>query len=177
MGTSAAVGILAYGYDLGGVEDGWKVREAGEYGQLELDWLPSDEDIARITRKRANFEADHAAAWDDPATLMEKRLLAASGFTETDWEAYGYFARRGAAEDALGVQFEAYGCADTYPVYVLAAKVITVNPGGCDVIDMAALSDPETLAGYDAKLSAALTTLGITPTQDKPAWLLCSYWD
>jgi hypothetical protein len=28
----------------------------------------------------------------------------------------------------------------------------------------------------DAKLASALRILGWTPVQDKPAWLLCSYW-
>lgn len=161
MGTSTD-GILAYGYDLGGDEEGWKVRETGEYGDLKLDWLAD-----------AGEDGDED---NDVVEQMRKRLLAVvAGFTETDWEADGYFDRESDAENAVGVGFESY-CSGEYPMYVLAAKVITAKRGDCDVIDMAALSDPETLAGHDAKLSAALTALGITPAQGKPAWLLCSYW-
>jgi hypothetical protein len=158
MGQSTD-GILAYGYDLGGEEEGWTVREAGEYGELSLDWLPDPE----------------AEEGYDIPDLMLTRLLEASGFAETDWQAGGYFARKHAAEAALGVEIESY-CSGEYPLYLLAAKVITVNRGDVKPVDMAALSDPAVLAAYDAKLASALHVLGVTPVQDKPAWLLCSYW-
>lgn len=161
MGTSTD-GILAYGYDLGGSEGEWKVRETGEYGALNVGWLPEEDD--------EDDEGDH-----DIVTLMEKRLLVASGFAETDWEAEGYFARERAAEESIGVKVESY-CSGDYPMYVLAAKVITASRGDCEPIDMGALAAPELLAGWDAKLSAALGVLGITPEQEKPSWLLCSYW-
>lgn len=159
MGQSTN-GMLVYGYDLGGGEEEWKVREADKYGGLEgLDWLPDPDDEDS----------------DGIADAMMTRLLAASGFTETDWEADGYFGRVRAAEEALGVEIETY-CSDDYPMSVLAAKTLTAYRGDCDVLDMAALNDPGTLAGYDAKLAAALVALGLTPVQEKPAWLLCSYW-
>ena len=159
MGQSTN-GILAYGYDLGGDEGGWKVREAGEYGDLTLPWLPEPEDFDDY----------------DLATLLERRLLDASGFTETYEDGRpDYFARVRAAKEALGVELESY-CMGDYPMYVLAAKAITAYRGDCDVVDMAELSRPETLAGWDAKLSAALAALGMPPVQEKPAWLLCSYW-
>ena len=156
MGQSTD-GILAYGYDLGG-EDEWKVREAGEYGELAVDWLPDPE-----------TEEDY-----DVLDLLTTRLLAASGFTETDWEAEGYYRRKDAAEKALGVEIETC-CSDDYTLYLLAAKVITVHRGDAKVIGMAALSDPALLAGYDAKLASAVAALGITPLQEKPAWLLSSW--
>ena len=138
---------------------GTLVREASEYGALTLDWLPDPE-----------AEEDY-----DVPDLMLTRLLEASGFTEADWQAEGYFARKRAAEEALGVEFETY-CSDSYQMYLLAAKVITVYRGDVELIDMAALGDSATLAAYDEKLAASLRVLGITPVQDKPAWLLCSYW-
>jgi hypothetical protein len=159
MGQSTN-GILAYGYDLGGEEGGWKVREAGEYGELTLPWLPDPE-----------AEEDY-----DLEELLERRLLDASGFTETYEDGReGYFGRESAAKAALGVELESY-CMGDYPMYVLATKVLTAYRGDCDVIDMAELSRPEILAGWDTKLSAALAALGMTPVQEKPAWLLCSYW-
>jgi hypothetical protein len=61
-------------------------------------------------------------------------------------------------------------------MYVLAAHVTTVKRGYVEEIDMASLAvEPET-NGWDEKLRAALTALGITPTQQQPRWLLCSYW-
>lgn len=161
MGVSTN-GILAYGYDLGG-EDEWKVREADEYGGL----IP------------------HTGGWaPDPETeegydligLAERHLLAASGFTETYEDGReGYFGRENAAKEALGVEFEAY-CSDDYTMYVLAAKVLTAHRG--DVQDAAAfiLAAEEARPEMDAKLRVALEALGITPVQEKPAWLLCSYW-
>jgi hypothetical protein len=157
MGQSTN-GILAYGYDLGGDEE-FKVQGVGEYGELKLDWYdPEAED------------------GDDFQAAAERRLLVASGFTETYEDGRpDYFGRESAAKEALGVEFESY-CSGDYPMFVLAAKALTAYRGDCDVIDMAALSDPAVLAGYDEKLSAALAALGLTPVQEAPAWLLCSYW-
>jgi len=156
--------MLVYGYDLGGGEDdGWKVREAGEYGELRVPWLP-DPDTEEATEDL------------DIPDEMKRCLLIASGFTETYEDGReGYFGRESEAEAALGIELESY-CSGEYPMYILAAKVLTAHRGDCDVLDLAALSDPATLAAYDQKLNAALAVLGITPVQDKPAWLLCSYW-
>ena len=53
MGVSTD-GIVAYGYNLGGVDEGWKVREAGEYGDLELDWWDpeGDDDFVDCAEER-----------------------------------------------------------------------------------------------------------------------------
>lgn len=157
MGQSTN-GILAYGYDLGSGDAGWKVREVGEYGELQLDWYnPDDED------------------GDDFQTAAERRLLAASGFAETDWQVEGYFAREREAKARLGVEFDTY-CHGDYPMYLLATKVITVYRGDVKQIDMAELVQAPSVHGWDDKLRAALETLGLTPTQDRARWLLASYW-
>ena len=153
MGTSTD-GILAYGYNLGGEDGGFEVAETNEYGGLKLGWLAED---------------------DDSMGAAQDRLLAAAGFTETDWQADGYFERKRAAEESLGVQFDIY-CSDGCPLYILAAKVITVSRGYVEPIDMTELVEAPNVNGWDAKLAAALSTLGLTPKQEKPAWLLCSYW-
>jgi hypothetical protein len=150
MGSSAD-GILAYGFNLGGDESGWEVREANEFGGLELDWFDPDE--------------DDGDAFTDAA---KERLLAAAGFTETDWAAAGYFDREREAELRVGVTFEHHG----YEDYILAARRFTVGQGDTKTIDPAALAS--NLADADTKLTAALATLGITPKQEKPAWLLCA---
>jgi hypothetical protein len=156
MGQSTDA-ILAYGYDLGeGLE---KIQEAGEYGELPpLTW----------------FDEEHS---DDLVQAAEQHLLAEiAGFTET-WEpgVGGYFARESAAKARVGVVFETY-CSDSCPMHVLAAHVTTVRRGDVEAIDPADLMQRPQTEGWDDKLRAALTALGITPTQEQARWLLCSYW-
>lgn len=156
MGTSTNA-VLAYGYDLGSDED-WKIRETGEYGALAVDWYDEDSDDGFVEQ-------------------AERRLLAAVGFTET-WETNdgaGYFDREEQAKARVGVEFESY-CHGEYPMYVLATKVITVYRGDSKVLDLAALMAEPTENGWDGKLAAVLQTLGITPKQEEPGWVLCSYW-
>ncbi|WP_030777225.1 hypothetical protein [Streptomyces sp. NRRL S-920] len=150
MSTSTN-GILVYGYDLAGGDAEWKVREVGEYGELKLDWLDDEN--------------------DDFWTAAEKRLLAAAGFTETDYTADGYFKREREAKGCTGVEIESY-CSGDYPMYLLAAKgsVTTAYRGDCEQVDFTV--NPE----WDAKLRAALEVLGMTPTQERAQWLLCSCW-
>lgn len=153
MGQSTN-GMLVYGYDLGGPEDGWKVAEAGEYGEWMPSWSTEDSDII---------------------TDAEKALMASVGFTETDWRAEGYFDREREAKARLGVEFESY-CSADYPLWVLAACVITVYRGDAKEVDLAALEAQRTQEEWDAKLAAAVQALGIEPTQDGPRWMLVSYW-
>lgn len=159
MGQSTN-GILAYGYDLGG-DDGWKLQGAGEYGELPpLAWYDTDEE--------SGYGFQSAA---------ETRLLAEiAGFTET-WsrDNEGYFDREKAAQARVGVELDSY-CSGEYPMFLLAAKVITVHRGDAETIDIADLAAAPAREAWDDKLRAALAALGITPTQEQPKWLLCSYW-
>lgn len=159
MGQSTNA-VLVYGYNLGGGEIDWLVEEAnGEYGELHLDW----------------FNEDDESGENDFIEAAEKRLLAAAGFTETDWRADGYFARKREAEKGLGVEFESY-CSGDYPIYTLAAHVITVHRGDCKQLSLDELARLPRENGWDDKLAGALRTLGLTPKQAEPAWLLVSYW-
>jgi hypothetical protein len=155
MGQSTN-GILAYGYDLGEFD---KIQGLGEYGELPpLTW----------------YDPEHT---DDLIQAAEQQLLTEiAGFTET-WEpgVEGYYERERAAKARTGVVLETY-CSDSCPMYVLAAHVTTVKRGYVEEIDMAALAVEPEMNGWDEKLRAALTTLEITPTQQQPRWLLCSYW-
>ncbi len=153
MGTSTD-GILAYGYNLGGGDAEWNIKEVGEYGSIQVPWLSEDDSFTDVA---------------------EKRILTSVGFTEDDWQVEGYFARLKEAEGRAGVEFEHY-CSDSYSAYVLAAKVITANRGDCLTIDFEALTREATENRWDEKLARAIEALGITPTQERPTWLLCSWW-
>lgn len=143
-------GILAYGYDLGGDEGAWLVKEVEDYS-LTVDWW-----------------GDNGDGFQEAA---EERLLSSAGFTETDYMAEGYFKRAREAWEALGVEFEVY-CSAECPMYVLAAKdsVKTAYRGDCEVADF------EVKPEWRDKLRNALEVLGLTPTQERAQWLLFSYY-
>lgn len=155
VGTSTD-GILAYGYDLGSPDE-WKVEGLAAYGELVRPWLPAvDED-----------GPDFAAA-------VEAALLATTGFTETDDRTDGYYRRRGEAADQLGVQVETH-CSDGSPMYLLVAsdRCLTARRGFPKTVDPAWLADT---AAADERLAWALGVLGLRPLQERPAWLLASWW-
>ncbi|MGW5130379.1 hypothetical protein [Streptomyces sp. NPDC004135] len=157
MGQSTNA-MLVYGYHLGGGDGGWELEGLGEYGELPpLPWY-ADED-------------------SDFQEAAERHLLAQlAGFTET-WHSgsEGYFERERAAKAQLGVEFETH-CSGSYPMYLLIAKGITAYRGEVEPIDFAALAAEVEQKGADEKLGAALTALGLTPKQQRPGWMLCSYW-
>jgi hypothetical protein len=159
MSTSTD-GILAYGYDLGGDEGEWLIQEIDEYGQPALLWFDPEAD-----------DADFVEAAKDA-------LMTAHGFTG-EWvrgaDNSAYFAAKNAAEKAIGVKFDTY-CSGDYPMYLMAAKVITVSRGSVIEIDWAALTQERVENQWDDKLAAALLVLGLTPRQAAPKWLLASYW-
>lgn len=152
MGVSTDA-ILAYGYNLGGCDE-WLVEEQDEDGLLALDWFTDDDDESFV----------------DAAIV---RLMEASGFVETD--GLDSYRARIEAEKNLGVEFVRY-CHIDYSGLILAAREIRVYRGDVKVIDPVALSRDPVEGGWDAKLNAALATLGLTPKQERPGWLLCSYW-
>lgn len=148
---------LAYGYDLGSMED-FKATQRGEYGSPELPWFD---------------EEDEDTGFPDAA---EKVLLASVGFTE-EWAPglEGHFDRKRAAEAQVGVDFDYAGSHD-YPGFILCAtgSKQSVDWAETLTLDPAELSLPR--PEWDVKLSAALTALGITPTQDGPRWLVFPFY-
>ncbi|WP_435108128.1 hypothetical protein [Nocardiopsis synnemataformans] len=152
MGTSTNA-ILAYGCDLGGEED-WKVREVDTFGGgLAVGWF--------------DHEEDHFG------TAVENQLLAAAGFTETDWEAHGYHERRRDALATFGVEVVSH-CCGSCTEYILTAHERTAIRGYPETVDPVELAVVQ--GDVDARLSRALTALGLPPTQEAPVWLLASYW-
>lgn len=159
MGESST-GILAYGYYLGGEEDGWKIKNLGKYGEWLPSWLERDE-------------------IDDPDDIdiideCEKRLLVVLGeFTETDWRAEGYYERKRAAEARSGVEIQFCSHHD-YPGYILGAGGESVGDYGLMAVDLPGLADRKIKEGWDDRLRRACEALGIEPEQEQPQWLLGS---
>ncbi len=150
---------LHYGYNLGDSEtDGWQFAEVSdeEYnGTPTMPWWDED--------------------GDGLAGQAEKVLLAAVGFTETDWSADGYFDRQREAKARLGVAFEITGYEGGRTLIVASGTERTAYSSEATEIDPAVLASTTTDA-MDRQLADALRILGITPKQDKPAWLLTCYY-
>lgn len=154
MGISTNA-YLMYGYELGGSDVAWKVQQVDEDGTLTVDWVDQGD---------GDFEE-----------AAMQQLRAAAGFAETDWQVDGFFARQREADARLGVSFETH-CHSEYPVWVLCAKRISAYRGESEPIDFDALAAQAAAEDWDGKLAAALAVLGLTPTQERPQWLLASYW-
>lgn len=151
---------LVYGYDLGSMDD-FKATERGEYGSPVLPWLSDDED------------AEDEQGFADAAETV---LLASVGFDE-EWteDSDGFYARQRAAQERLGVDFEYSGSHD-FAGYILHAVGSKRTASWAETITL----DPAEIAlprpDWDAKLTAALTALGITPTQTGPRWLVFPFY-
>jgi hypothetical protein len=156
--------MLVYGYDLG-CDDEWHVAEVDQYGGLTVEWANRGDDDEDDEEGGGGFDFSAEAT---------NRLLAAAGFTETDWKADGFFNRKRDAEARIGVEVVSH-CSGIYPMWLLSAYQVTAArgyPKGLDLAELAGLVDTD---GLDAKLAWAADALGLTPT-GKPGWLLCSYW-
>lgn len=148
--SECSYGHLIYGYNLGGA-DGWKIREADEYGDVEFDWYDEDDN-------------------DDLIEAAETRLLVAAGFEPDDEDCLDHATE---IRERLGVEFIPYGHVDNSN-YVLGTAQVETNGWGAEAVDLTALANDPKCAEWDTKLAAVLATLGITPKQAKPAWILCS---
>lgn len=150
---------MHYGYNLGDTDrgTGWEFAEVTDEdaGTPALPW------------------------WDENGDSFGEQamtqLLAAAGFTETDWRADGYYQRRREAEDRLGVEFENTGYEGARTLLVAKGTERTAYTSEATEIDPAAMTATATEA-MDAALAEALRVLGITPSQPKPMWLLTCYY-
>lgn len=152
MGTTTNA-ILAYGFNLGGTEE-WKIQEVPEYEDFKPSWRHEGEDLV---------------------DAIERVLLADAGFTEDDWRVGGYFERQREAWKAVGLTLVTH-CSDEYPMWLLAAHTVESWRGDATAVDWADLERRRIAEDWDGRLRKALTTLGMTPLQAEPAWLLVSYW-
>lgn len=170
MGQSTN-GIFAYGYDLGGDEEGWNFPGL-DYGE----WRP------------AEIKDDEEACDDfDFAEWVETKLLVAAGYDDDD-QSEGRTARKLDARAQLGIEAIHHGSND-YSAFLLTAFNQSASRGFPEDIDIAALATRRVIEGWDGKLAAALEVLGLPqpvypesryqddPTgPQKPRWLLASYW-
>jgi hypothetical protein len=151
---------LHYGYDLGDNENGngWAFAEtSGEYDEtIALPWF--DE------------------GGDSLGEQAMDQLRKAAGFIETDWRADStYFDRRRELDAQLGVEFQNTGYEGARTLLVAKGIEITAYTSEVELIDPALLAAGATDA-MDQALANALQVLGITPKQEKPAWLLTCYY-
>lgn len=165
-------GIFAYGYDLGGDEEGWNFPGL-DYGE----WRP------------AEIEGDEEACDDfDFAEWVEAKLLVAQGFTETDRDADGYYTRKREARAQLGIEVIHHGSID-YTAFLLTVFNQSASRGSPEDVDIATLATRRVVEFWDGKLAAALEVLGLPQPiypkshrpealtgPQKPRWLLASYW-
>lgn len=145
---------LIYGYHLKNDDQGWLVREvhdegSDEYG-LKLDWLGED---------------------DDFQSKAEDLLLAAAGFEDVgyDEDPDGWRTRSKEARARVAAVFVIGGY--QYSDLFLAADQHRADIGETTEIDPANLLASAGDAA-DEELRSALELLGLTPVQEKPAWLL-----
>lgn len=145
MGMSLGA-ILAYGYDLGGRDAGWKV-EGGE-----------------LLRRMVSEGFEEA---------VEKRLLAMVGFAERwrDDPDGGFYTREREAGKRLRVELVWTGSLD-YPEYVLVIKDRAKADWSPEVVDIAALAAKPKDLGWDEALDDAVWAIGLKPTQERPSWLI-----
>jgi hypothetical protein len=152
---------LVYGYDLGSEGDGLNVAEAqtseaNPYGYLKTAWhdggaeeLDEDTDLIE-TMTRVLYDA-----------IPDAPPVEYSGQRDTPVKEY------------YGVWFESH-CSDEYPMWMLVAYEVTANRGHLQTLDLDVLTAKPTALGWDEKLASALAVLGVTPTQERPGWLLAS---
>lgn len=148
---------LRYGYNLGGDENGWEFAEVDdEYGTTPtVPW------------------------WDEDGESLgeqaEEQLFRAVGFTGADWNAPDYGERRRAAAAKIGVELESTGHEGTRVLIVAKGRKYHSSPSDVTELDPAAMGAAADEAANEA-LASAVKVLGITPKQEKPAWLLTCYY-
>jgi hypothetical protein len=147
---------IGYGYDLGSGTTTWRIANAPEYGLPELPWLVDD---------------------DFTESLGKHLLTTIGGFTETDFRAEGYFKREEAAKQRIGVRLDQSGTWD-YPGHILVAinSRQAVEWADTLTLDLEFMLGAGRLAKWDGQLDAALSQLGLQPTQDRPRWLVYPFY-
>lgn len=144
---------LYYGYYLGCPESGgWEVKEASEFGELDLPWIVlADED---------HKDGDYQAA-------MTLALLSECGADSAQTVQMSYQQLKDLLAQHCGVAVVQHGHPD-YPRYGLAAAGSVAR---CVTWEPLAVA-PSLGADAHRDLAKALELLRITPHQANPTWLL-----
>lgn len=153
--------MLAYGINLGGPREEWKLVETDEWDGLRPDAMSWYD------------EEDESDGFGEQACT---HLLRRDGMSIGDIEALPH-SQEQEVKFRYGVEFVRYQSASS-PFYVVATKVVTVGIGHVEWLDLVSLHDEAAAPGnlWDEKLALAVHQLGVTPEQPRPRWLLCSYW-
>ncbi|GAA2623751.1 hypothetical protein GCM10010399_63770 [Dactylosporangium fulvum] len=150
MGSSPYAHI-AYGYNLGGKEGGWKLAGAAEYGTFDFDWT------------------EGGYAFEQDAT---DRLIVAAGFTEARDEGKpDWYRRRREVEKGLGVEIQRSGHHE-YPGWMLVATGSHKRVEWADAMVLDLFGMEQAPHEWFERCTAAVEALGITPIQDGPRWLV-----
>lgn len=147
-------GMLVYGYDLG--------EEPAFVGLDAEHETPTWYDLDN----------------DDFISAAEERLRLVIAKFDEEWRPgssdSGYFTRRKAADEAVGVTLDTY-CSGEYPLYLIGAHIVTVHRGDTITLDLVELERQRIAEDWDGKLAAAVAALGLA-VDGSPRWLLASYW-
>ncbi|MEU1883481.1 hypothetical protein ABZ470_39760 [Streptosporangium sp. NPDC020072] len=144
--------IFAFGYDLG------------------------DGGLTKLKEYDSSFSDLPDVAWYDPdgncdAFIMqaESRLLTAAGVTHSMWGDLEELMK-----EHVGVWFKPYGYGESK--YLLLAHILETDlDDDPRPVDLAELTKRVVQDGLDTKLANALEVLGVTPEQERPAWLHCAW--
>lgn len=139
---------LVYGYDLGGDASEWLIRETGEYGGLAVDW----------------YDIEAVDGIDFREAMVDR--IKAAGLVDDDWDGFLLDGQPG------DLRFVYYSY--EWGAHILATHEVESGSYGSAVVDLAELAAHPDIPEWDAKLAAAIAAIGITPTQDRPRWILCS---
>lgn len=174
MGASP-YGKLVFGFSLGGAEGEWEFEEAedGTFDPEKLSWLvPSSEEVQ--DEEEDGDDEEHYISSCDFSLCAEKHLRVQLGGLDPEdgWEREGYFKRRQAADAKLApVELIMHGYHED-PGHALVAFELSSEWGEVTELDLPSLEQQRLVGDWDAKLVTAINTLGITPTQEGPRWLL-----
>lgn len=153
--------ILAYGIDLGTMED-FKIMERDRYGYPELPWFDLADDFEEIALERL-VRVHDPSVYGGPHNKIREIPLS------LDMNDY--------VRKAYGVEFSTSGDLATGSTGMVL--IATGSERSVEWTDTLAVDPDELarqpLADWTHRLRLAVLSLGIHPTQDRPAWLMYPY--
>lgn len=169
MGASSN-GILAYGYDLGGGHEAWKVREVDQYGSLRTDWYNPDAALARF-----GDDEEDTDDGDEELTAFEALIKVLYDAIPDLQDPGPYPDREEQVARHYEVAFVAHGDGYNFPQKrILAAYHVAPEYGESEPLDLAELQARAVVDDWDGKIAKVLETAGLHPVTDRPTWLLAA---